>query len=107
MFKVDVNEIALDVKMNFDEVFKPFFDEIQEGVSFSKSCGEYEDNLDNVNRFINYTLTDEDKLTIIKLIKSNWTMKVKEGGTQELFNDDIIIKSISQFIEIKFDLQTY
>lgn len=107
---VEINNVNFEIEVK--EVFSfeynalPIYDEIKDEVSDMIEDIDDEDTLESVNEFINHTLTDEDKLSILEFIKDNYEYESCNPEYEvSIFDEDRIRKSINDWIENEFEFR--
>ena len=105
----DVN-ISIEVKeiFSFEHHAEPIFDEIKYEVSDILGNDEIddEDTLESVNEFLEHELTDADKLSILEFIKDDYEYESCNPEYEvSIFDEDIIRKSIIDWIEDNFEFR--
>lgn len=105
----DVNlELVVEEHLSFEYHVDPKYDDIKDDVQCSLDNGEIEDEdiLENVKEFLGYVLTTEDKLQILEFIKDDYDYESCNPEYEvSIFEDDLIKKSINDWIEDKFEFR--
>jgi hypothetical protein len=90
----------------FDEIIKPIWDNFQKEVSLGLNAGDVADNeINEAKAFVNYSLTEDDKIPIAKEVKF-----VFDGDEYEFEHpefdvelSDIVEGGIERWVEAKFN----
>ena len=103
----DVNfEIEVKEVFSFEHHALPKYDEIKDEVSDMIEGIEDEDTIESVNEFLEHTLTDEDKLSILEFIKDDYEYESCNPEYEvSIFDEDGIRKSINDWIEDQFNFR--
>ena len=105
----DVNfEIEVKEVFSFEYHALPKYDEIKDDVQGQlEELEEQErDDIDDIVRFLEHTLTDEDKLSILEFIKDDYEYESCNPEYEvSIFDEDGIRKSINDWIEDQFNFR--
>lgn len=92
-------ELVISETLSFDCHVKPIFDEIQDDFRYCDKVEEYKS-------FINYELTASDKAEILEMISDNY-QRESEFYETSIFNNDLIITSVKEWITDNFDIEDF
>lgn len=90
----------------FDEIVKPIFDTFQKEVSIGLNAGDVLDNeINEAKAFVNYSLTDDDKIPIAKEVKFvfDWDEADMADPEREIELSDIVEGGIERWVKAKFN----
>ena len=110
MTKIDnVNfEVVIEERFSFECNALPVFDGIKDEVQcqLEELEGQDRDDIDDIVRFLDHTLTDEDKLSILEFIKDDYDYESYNPEYEvSIFDEDRIRKSINDWIEDQFNFR--
>ena len=108
MLVIHENDLSIEVseQLNFDYHVFPIFLELQEEAQYDLEEAEkeeYHKDLNDLKRFAYYQLTKQDKLKILGFIMDNYEFESNDYNVS-LFDEDLIRKSIQEWLEQNFDL---
>ena len=102
-FEIEIKEV-----FSFECNAEPIFDEIKDDVQGQLEELEEQDrdDIDDIVRFLDHTLTDEDKLSILEFIKDDYEYESCNPEYEvSIFDEDGIRKSINDWIEDQFNFR--
>lgn len=112
MITVDNENIAIEIKevFSFEHNAQSVFDDIYERIEYAVNNDEieYEETLVSAKKFLDYTLTKEDKLAILNNIVEDY--EYEQYGNREdyevsIFDEDFAEKAIIDWIEETFEFR--
>lgn len=101
-------EVVVEERFSFECNARPVFDEIKDDVQGQLEELEKQDrdDIDDIVRFLDHTLTDEDKLSILEFIKDDFDYESCNPEYEiSIFDEDRIRKSINDWIEDNFEFR--
>lgn len=90
----------------FDEIIKPIFDNFQKNVLAGLNDGDVPDNeINEAKAFVNYSLTEDDKIPIAKEVKIGFDWEAYELAHPEcgIEFSDVIDGAIEKWVQDKFN----
>ena len=90
----------------FDEIIKPIWDRFQEEVSLGLKAGDVADNeINEAKAFVNYSLTEDDKIPIAKEVKIGFDWEAYELAHPECDVEfsDVVEGAIEKWVQTKFN----
>ena len=101
-------EIRISECLAFDADVQPVFEDFVEGVQEGLAAGEFTGEEDKVRQFLSYSLTNEDKVQILKLITEDYEFETGHGDCEvSLFDTDGIERSVGHWAEEAFGFTIY
>lgn len=97
-------EIQISETLSFSYDVQPRIEEVIENIEDRLKEGEYEESKEDVRRFLQYTMTQEDKVKILRNIVEDYEQELyRSDCVVTIFDEDGILRGINQWIEEKFD----
>ena len=103
MVEVNEKDLSLEIKetLSFQHCVQNVYDEAYSEFEYNKE--DYDEEV--VNKFLNYELTDEDKIEMLNNIKDEYEYNCcHDDGEVSIFDYNVIRKVVDTFIEEHFDL---
>lgn len=97
-------EIQVSETLSFEHEVSPRLEGMKDDIEYAFGKGEYEKSREDVQRFLQYTLTQEDRVKILQNIVENYEQaSIWNYYAVTIFDEDIIRRGINQWIEEKFN----
>ena len=111
MISINEKELTVEIKetLSFEHSVQPMFEDIYDDIK-----GVFEDDKDNLDddtiksyqEFLNYKMTNEDKVDILKRIVDDYEFELYRGDCEvSIFDEDGIRKAICDWINDNFDVE--
>lgn len=109
---ITINEdqecVEISEALHFNGPVQNRYNEIVEALQFDLDMNKDElhlDSIEDTKKFLNYTLTHEDKLKILEYIVDEYERGSEYFESQSIFDDDLIRKGIEDWINDNFDIE--
>lgn len=101
-FAVEIKE-TLSFKHHIQPVYDKFLEDTKNIIDGKTTFVVSTDDFDGMNKFVNHTLTGDDKIDILKSIADDYEYESCQDGGISIFDEDLIYSVVQNWIEKKFD----
>ena len=109
---ITINEdqecVEISEFLQFNGPVQNKYNEIVEALQFDLDMNKDElhpDSIEDTKKFLNYTLTHEDKLKILEYIVDKYERSMNYYENASIFDDDLIREGIENWITDNFDIE--